>query len=192
MKNQTSPQLGILKEFEYEKTRVFAGISPLGEMVAIKQVCENLSIDRKWQQDKIKSDPYLSSVGGMVKIVASDGKSYPTYCLPAMDFHMWLWNITPTAKMNLAVWESYKRGLVKHLMQMLKISLDEIQKNSRVKETFDELKNLHKRKTEKERLLSENQAEARSIKSELIQIQGEIDRILGQNFNQLSIPMPDM
>jgi len=61
---KTSPQLGFLQEYEFSKTHVLAGISPLGEMIAIRPVCENMGIDRKWQQDKIKANPHLSSVGG--------------------------------------------------------------------------------------------------------------------------------
>ncbi len=142
MKEKTSPQLVVLKEFEYSGTLVFAGISPLGEMIAIRQVCENLGIDRKWQQEKLKSDPYFGSVGGMEKVMAKDGKYYPTYCLPAMDVHAWLWNLKPTPNMNLNVWESYKNGLVKHILTMLKVSLDKIQEMKSDNDVLKHVQNL--------------------------------------------------
>lgn len=139
MNTETSPQLGFLQEYEYEKTHVLAGISPLGEMIAIRPVCENLGIDRKWQQDKIKSDPYLSSVGGMVKVRANDGKKYEMYCLPPLAFQHWLWNLTASDNIRVDVWEQYKKGLVLHLVLMLKVSLEEVKRLRQVEADYEEL-----------------------------------------------------
>lgn len=111
-------------------------------------------------------------------------------CLPPAVFQNWLWNLSTTSdKFNFKLWEEYKKGLVMHLLMMLKLSLDEIQKSRSVRQIFDQLKGLNDRKKKREADLSQNQAEGRTIKSDLIQIQSEIDSILGQNFNQLTIPM---
>ncbi|MEX2369043.1 MAG: phage antirepressor N-terminal domain-containing protein [Candidatus Paceibacterota bacterium] len=149
----TSPQYGILQEYEYSKTLVLAGISPLGEMIAIKPVCENMGIDRKWQQDKIKADPYLGSTGGMVKVVAQDGKLREMYCLPPQAFQDWLYGLTATENMNREVWEDYKKGLVLHLLIMLKVSFEEIYRLRVIEDDFLALRKdvLHLMKTHDEK-----------------------------------------
>jgi hypothetical protein len=182
-----SPQLGFLQEYEYSKTLVLAGISPLGEMIAIKPVCENLGIDRKWQQDKIKSDPYLSSVGGMVKVIAKDGKRYEMYCLPPVAFQKWLWNLTATENMNIEVWEDYKQGLVLHLLMMLKISLDEINRLRNMEHDFKALRrdvlDLMKTHDEKENL----SIKVRELNKDYKTIQDRIITRVIKDPNQLSI-----
>jgi hypothetical protein len=143
MKNElkTSPQLNVLQQYEYSGTSVLAGISPLGEMIAIKPICENLGIDRKWQQDKIKSDPYLNSTGGMMKVLAADGKMREMFCLPPEAFQSWLFDITATETVNHMVWNQYKKGLVIHLLMMLKISLDEVKRLRAVEGEYNRLRN---------------------------------------------------
>ncbi len=136
----------------------------MGEMIALKQVCENLGISRRWQQEKLKSDPYFSSVGRMEKILAKDGKSYMTYCLPAMDMHMWLWNLNPIANMNFEVWESYKKGLVKHILAMLKMSLDKIQEMASENGVLKDVQNITVR-------IREMDSEILEIKRSLSQIE---------------------
>lgn len=161
MNKLPSPQLNILNEYEFEKTAVMAGITPLGEMIAIRPICENLGIDRKWQQDKIKSDPSIGSVGGMVKVLASDNKKYDMYCLPPSAFQEWLWSLSPTdTKMNVEVWESYKKGLVIHLLMMLKISLNEIVRLREVEVKYLELEESLKKSAERK-------AEIEKLKEEL-------------------------
>lgn len=136
-KSQTnSPQLNSLRKFEYQKTAVYAGNFPPGEMIAIRPVCENLGIDRRWQQQKIQSDSGLSQLGGMYKSTGSDGKAYEMYCLPPDAFQEWLWKLGPMDNMNVALYEDYKKGLVVHLLLMLKISLDEIKRLRGVEQEF--------------------------------------------------------
>ena len=137
---KTSPQFGILGEYEYQKTAVLAANSPLGEMIAIRPICENLGIDRKWQQDKIKNDPTLGPTGGMVKSVSSDGKLRDMYCLPPVSIQHWLWTLTATENINVGLWEEYKKGLVLHLLTMLKISMDEINRLRNVETRYNRLK----------------------------------------------------
>mgnify|MGYP003648522396 CR=1 FL=1 len=187
---KSSPQLGFLEEFEFSETRVLAGISPLGEMIAIRPVCENLGIDRKWQQDKIKANPKLSSVGGMVKVLSKDGKKYDMYCLPPVPFQNWLWSLNPKSEnFNMSVWEEYKKGLVMYLLMMLKMSLDELQKTAQIKEAFSELSKLTNSIKELDGKISENQEEGKRLKSEKQKLQKLIDEILNSNINQLRIPI---
>jgi C4-dicarboxylate-specific signal transduction histidine kinase len=186
-KQKTSPQLVQLKEFEYSGTLVFAGISPIGEMIAIRQVCENLGIDSKWQREKLKSDSYFGSVGGMEKIIAKDGKSYMTYCLPAMDLHMWLWNLNPTPNMNLQVWESYKKGLVKHILAMLKISLDKIEEMISETQYVKEMKDTQKQIDELENKISKTSSDLTEMKKEKKGLEEKRAYLLRENPNQLKL-----
>lgn len=182
-----SPQLKILKEFEFEKTRVFAGISPHGEMVAIKHVCENLGIDRRWQQEKIQNDPYLSSVGGMEKIYANDGKSYDTYCLPAMDLQVWLWNLKPTPNMNLEVWDSYKKGLVKYLLMMLKTSLDKVEELQTETGFLVEMRDLQKKIDKLDKDISEKSSILSELKKDKNNLQQQLNHLLRSDPAQLKL-----
>ena len=188
MNNTTnSPQLGFLQEYEYSETLVLAGISPLGEMIAIRPICENLGIDRKWQQDKIKSDPYLSSTGGMVKVIAQDGKSREMYCLPPLAIQEWLYNLTASENMNVEVLNEYKKGLVVHLLMMLKVSLDEIQRLRSIEKKYQSLKS----KVGMMMSIEEQAAEARIISRERSyekkMISKSVQESLFENVNQLSI-----
>jgi hypothetical protein len=186
---KTSPQLKILKEFKFDNTRVFAGISTLGEMVAIRHVCENLGIDRKWQQKKIQNDPYLSSVGGMEKIYAEDGKPYDTYCLPAMDLQVWLWSLKPTPKMNLEVWESYKKGLVKYLLMMLKVSLDKVQELKNDSEYVAEIRNLQKDIDDRDAVIAIKTSELTELKRLRNNVQIELNQLLRSDPAQLRLEL---
>jgi hypothetical protein len=187
MTENQSPQLGFLQEFEYSKTPVLAGISPLGEMIAIKPICENLGIDRKWQQDKIKSDPYLNSVGGMCKMVSKDGKKYDMYCLPPAAFNKWLFSLTATEKMNVGIWEEYKQGLVIYILTMLKISLDKIQSMAQTNEDMKRVRSLYIRKGDLKRELGELNEAVKKTKADILSAQREIDEILSLNPNQLRL-----
>lgn len=183
----TPPQLNLLREYEYSGTRVLAGISPLGEMIAIKPICENLGIDRKWQQDKIKNDPYLSSVGGMVKVLSKDGKRYEMYCLPPAAFQDWLWNLAPNENMNLIVLDQYKKGLVIHLLMMLKVTLEEVTRLRELERDFIALRGdtlqLMNTHDEKEKLSSR----VRELGKEYSLIQNRIMVRVLKDPNQLSI-----
>jgi hypothetical protein len=183
----TSPQLGLLQEFDYSGTRVLAGISPLGEMIAIKPICENLGIDRKWQQDKIKNDPFLGSVGGMVKVVSKDGKRYEMFCLPPAAFQDWLWNLTASENMNIMVLDQYKKGLVIHLLMMLKVTLEEVSRLREMERDFHALRNdtleLMRTNEERENLSSR----VRELGKEYKAIQDRIMSRVSKDPNQLSL-----
>lgn len=135
----TSEQLNSLKEFEYEKTSVLAGIPRMVEMIALKPVCENLQISWSWQFEQLKNDERFNQLFGKEKVLSKDGKSYQMICLPPTAFQNWLWTINPTENMNIELWETYKKGLVVYLMEMLKISLDEIRRLRSIANAYDEL-----------------------------------------------------
>lgn len=136
----TSPQFGVLQEMKYQNTNVLAGNFPPGEMIAIRSICDNLGIDRKWQQEKIQNDPILGPTGGMAKVISSDGKTRDMYCLPPASLQSWLWNLTATDNINKQLWEEYKKGLVLHLLLMLKISLDEVVRLRNFESRYNKLK----------------------------------------------------
>jgi len=187
MNENASPQLGILNEYEYSETRVLAGISPLGEMIAIKPICENLGIDRKWQQDKIKTDPSLGAVGGMVKVLSKDGKKYDMYCLPPAALNRWLFGLTATENIKTEIWDSYKEGLVIHLLMMLKMSLDEITRLRKVERDYTALRqhtlNLFRVKADQD----DHTAKARDLGKEYKSIQEKMMVQVMKDPNQLSI-----
>lgn len=188
--NNECTQLDVLQNFEFSKTPVMACNTHTGEMIALRPCVENLGLNWSGALQAIKRDEELSQLCVSVKAQGADGKKYEMVCLPPAVFQNWLWNLSTTSdKFNFHLWEEYKKGLVMHLLMMLKLSLDEIQKSRSVRQIFDQLKGLNDRKKKREADLSQNQAEGRTIKSDLIQIQSEIDSILGQNFNQLTIPM---
>lgn len=140
MENQqtTSEQLVPLKEYNYAGTTVIAGISRTLEVIALKSVCENLRISWSWQFEQLKNDSHLSQLFGKEKIMSKDGKTYDMICLPYHEFQNWLWSLKPTPKMNIELWEEYKKGLVVYLLMMLKVSLDEIKRLRRIEKLYHE------------------------------------------------------
>jgi hypothetical protein len=140
MVKTSSEQLNSLQEFEYKNTAVLAGIFRTGEMIALKPVCENLGISWSWQFEQLKNDSLLNQLFGKQKVVSKDGKSYEMVCLPPTAFQEWLWNIKSTEKTNSELLEEYKRGLVVHIMTMLAISLNEIDRLRVVESNYNRLK----------------------------------------------------
>lgn len=65
------------------------------KLVPIKPICEALGIDRKAQQDKIREDEFLSSVGVLSTLTGADGKQYEMFCLPLEFIFGWLFTINP-------------------------------------------------------------------------------------------------
>lgn len=63
--------------------------------VPIKPICEAIGIDDKAQRDKIQTDEFFSSTGGIIPSVGADGKSREMFCLQLKDTYGWLATINP-------------------------------------------------------------------------------------------------
>lgn len=139
---QERPQLNYLQEFEFLKTRVFAGNVTTGKVVALRPVIENLGLDWSSALKRIKRNEGSTQLWSSEKAIGADGKTYDMICMPIQSFQEWLWQMDPDSSSNFKkdVWESYKKGLVLHLMLMLEISLNEIQRLKQIEIQFDELK----------------------------------------------------
>jgi hypothetical protein len=186
----SSPQLNILKQYEFEKTPVLAGINTIGHMVALKPIVENMGLDWSAQLRVIKNDPNLYQLCHNIPATGADGKTREMICMTHTDFNNWLWSLSPKSEnFKTDLWESYKKGLIIYILTMLKISLDELGKTQAITDSFKELRKLNNQKKELEMSYSENQSNGRSIKSEIQQVQRDIDAILSKNPNQLSLPI---
>ena len=139
MKEITRPQLGYLQIFEYEKTPVVAGKMTIGDSIALKPIVENLGLDWSSQRKRIERDEKFSQLWSSEKAIAADGKPREMVCLPPIYFQEWLWSLNISENLNIQLWETYKKGLVVYLMEMLKISLDEVRKLRKISNAYDEL-----------------------------------------------------
>lgn len=183
-------QLGILQNFEFAKTFVMAGIAHTGEAIALRPCVENLGLNWSGQFQAIQRNQELNELCVKVKALAEDGKMRDMVCLPPGAFQNWLWELNPKSeKFDSSLWESYKKGLVMHLLLMLKMSMDEIQRTQTITDSFATLRSLNSDIKEIDRRLGENQDEARKLKSDKTKIQRDIDDILSKNINQLSLPI---
>lgn len=184
---KNSEQLNFLKEFQYAETTVLAGISRTLEVVALKPICENLGISWSWQFEQLKNDTSLGQLFGKEKILSKDGKSYEMIVLPYENFQYWLWDLKPTEKMNLPLWEEYKKGLVMYLLRMLQISIDEVKRLRRIEFLYKQLSS----KTRMALSIDEEAAEARrkgrERRKEKSTIVKSIWEDLNTDPNQLSI-----
>ena len=187
--NTPSPQLGLLQDYEFEKTPVLAGIVPPGEMIAIRPICENLGIDRKWQQERIQQHKQWSQLGGFANVVAADKKQREMYCLPPAAFQEWIWSLTATENMNKELWEKYKKGLVIYLLMMLKISLDEIERLHGVETRLDLLTADVVEMIEADDEGKDFSKKAKGKFSEVREIKKRILARLSVDPNQLQIPL---
>lgn len=189
MENST-PQFNLLAQYEYEQTPVLAGINSIGHMIALKPIVENLGLDWAGHLRVIKNDPKLNQLWSMVPAIGSDGKMRDMICMNHQDFNDWLWGMNiKSENFKTDLWEGYKKGLVIYILTMLKISLDELQKNQAISETFKELRKLNTSKKELERRLIDSQNDCKKLKTEIIRTQQSIDEILGRSPNQLIIPL---
>ena len=125
-------QLNYLQEYEFAKTRVMAGKVHTGEMIALRPVAENLGLNWSGVHQALKRDDKLSQLCSTVCAIAEDGKSREMACLPPDAFQTWLWSLDPSKykNFNLQIWEEYKKGLVLHLLMMLRTALDHMQQTS--------------------------------------------------------------
>lgn len=160
-------QFGLLQKFEYVKTPVMAGITHMGEAIALRPCVENLGLNWSGQLQAIQRNEKINELCVKVKAIAEDGKMRQMVCLPPVLFQDWLWSLNPKSEnFNTTVWEDYKKGLVMYLLMMLKMSLDELQKTAQIKEAFSELSKLTNSIKELEGKISENQEEGKRLKSE--------------------------
>src|SRR5690606_31765214 len=58
-------------------------------------------------------------------------------CMTPFNFQNWLYGFTPSENMNVALWEEYKKGLVLHLLLMLKISMQEVIRLQQIEREFE-------------------------------------------------------
>lgn len=137
---KTMTQLNVLRDFTFAKTAVMASISDTGEMIALKSVVENLGLNWSAALRTIKANPNFDQLCHLQKALADDGKSREMVCLPPSAFQDWLWGLKQSENLNVQLWEEYKKGLVVHLLMMLKVSLEEVQRLRRVEEKFHLLK----------------------------------------------------
>lgn len=192
MKNQEenhSEQLTSLEEFSYAETAVLAGISRTLEVIALKPVCENLGISWSWQFEQLKKDDQLSKLFGKEKVVSRDGKSYEMICLPFNVFQDWLWNLNPTDKMNTQLWEEYKKGLVVYLLQMLKVSLDEVQRLRDVEREAKVFRNMMATYLRNESAGKEHYKKGKEYFKENREMKEEIYNMINKDPNQLFLPI---
>lgn len=177
-----------LTQYEFEQTPVLAGINSIGHVIALKPIVENLGLDWAGHLRVIKNDPKMNQLWSMVPSIGTDGKTREMVCMNHDNFNDWLWSLNPKSEnFRIELWESYKKGLVIFVLGMLKVSLDELEKDQDIKVSFATLKNLNDEKKAFEQSLLDNQAEGRGIKSELIRIQNQIDEILSRKVNQLTL-----
>jgi hypothetical protein len=143
MKNdqKTHTQLNSLQEYEFSKTAVLAGIVHTTELIALKPICENLGLDWVGQYQRLKRNELLSQLCVSEKSIGKDGKSYEMVCLPPSAFQDWLYSLNDaeSQKLNRELLMTYQKGLVIHLLMMLKISLDEIHSLRNIKILYREM-----------------------------------------------------
>jgi hypothetical protein len=189
MKNQNMhTQFNYLQDFEFSKTAVMAGNTHTGEMVAIRPCVENLGLNWSGQLQNIKRNSKLDQLCVPIKSIALDGKSREMICLPALVFQDWLCSLSPKSEnFNIELWEQYKNGLVIHLITMLKISLDEIQRLRSIEKKYNSLKskvgmmlNIEYEVTESRKISIQRNLDKKMIAKSL-------QESLFENVNQLSL-----
>lgn len=88
-------------------------------MIAIKPICEGVGIDWSGQYQKIKNDPILNSVMGMISTTGADGKRYKMACLPLGYLNGWLLSIDVNR-----VKPEIKDGLIQYQKECYKVLSD--------------------------------------------------------------------
>lgn len=191
MENQkTSPQLGIIQTFEFQKTPVMAGICPTGEMIAVRPCVENLGLDWSWQLQALKKDRTFGQLWGTEKAISSDGRSRDMVCLPPAAFQEWLWNLNPQSENFKAdLWEEYKKGLVMHILMMLKISLDKIEDLQSENEVYKKVRKLQVEINGLDGQINELEKDLKELRTERSTKFKERDFLLSQDPNQLALAL---
>ena len=188
MNQNTHTQFNILRDFEYAETPVMAGITHTGEMVALRPCVENLGLNWSGQLQAIKRNERFEQLCASVKAHGADGKKYEMICLPPAAFQEWLWSLNPKSEnFNTQLWEEYKKGLVIHLLMMLKVTLDEVSRLRNLEKDYLALRrdtlDLMKTQDEKEKL----SARVKELGREYQNIQNRILNRVLTDPNQLSI-----
>lgn len=123
-------QLDSLQEYEYAKTAVMAGFIQTTETIALKPVCENLGLNWKSAHQRLQRSEELNQLSVLGKGIGKDGKTYEMVCLPPEAFQEWLYFIesSESENFNKDLLKRYQKGLVIHLLLMLKVSLAEVER----------------------------------------------------------------
>jgi hypothetical protein len=186
--NKRHTQLEILKDFEFAKTPVMACMMHTGEMIALRPCVENLGLNWSGQLQAIKRNEKIDQLCASVKALGKDGKKYDMVCLPPAAFQEWLWNLNSKSEnLNIPLWEEYKKGLVLHILMMLKISLDEVTRLKIVEADFTQLKKMVVDYFKKNELKNERQKEAREYSTQEKELKDSIKEFISKDPNQLGL-----
>jgi hypothetical protein len=193
MENQTieqneCTQLEMLTEYKIFKTPIFAGIIHSREAIALKPIAENLGLNWSGVRQRIQRDPVSYQLSVSAKAKSADGKTRDMLCMRPMDFQKWLFTLPATENINVELWEIYKQELVITVLQMLKVSLDEVQRLRTIEQEYERLKLMT---TNYINLSEEAEHHARIAKEKTKEIkllqQNIIERMDKSNLQQLTI-----
>lgn len=88
--------------------------------VAMKQICENIGISWRGQQERIERDAVLNSVKRVIRSTGSDGKIYKMLCLPIQFLNGWLFGVD----VNRLKDEQAKENLIKYKLECYQVLHD--------------------------------------------------------------------
>lgn len=184
--NSKNTQLNELQEFKIQETSILAGLVHSRELVAIKPIAENLNLDWSSTRQRLERDHKLGQLSVLAPSISADGKKRDMLCLPVGACQDWLWGLQITDKMNVALWEQYKKDLVMTVMMMLKISLEEIQSSQVEKEFLKETAALSVRYIKEQEELNKMESDTKEKKRLVNELRNEIlERQL--NHSQLTL-----
>lgn len=133
-------QLSDFQEIEFAGTLNLAGKTHTHDFIALRPCVENMGLNWSGQLQAIKRNPSLFELCAYVKASGADGKSYEMLCMLPGDFQNWLWSLNPKSEnFKVELWEEYKKGLVLHILLMLKVSLDEVERLRHVEKNYKQL-----------------------------------------------------
>lgn len=187
------PQLNTLQEFEFVKTRLMAGNVTTGKMIALRPCVENLGLDWSSALKRIKRDEDVTQLWSSEKAVAEDGKAREMVCLPPAAFQDWLWGLDPEASPNFKkpVWEHYKKGLVVHLLMMLQVSMEEVQRLQQIEVHYKMIKTEVTHYLAKEGEVRDSTEVLREKKKSLAESKSRLVESITQDANQLVFTFPE-
>lgn len=186
--NISKQQLNNLQMFEFQKTTIFAALSAIGGVVALKPVVENLGLSWPAQQRVIKNDHKLNQLLLSHPSIGTDGRVREMLCMKHDDFNNWLWALNPRSEnFNTELWESYKKGLVIFLLSMLKISLDKVQEMKIETEYVQEIRDTQKQIDELDSKIAQKSSDLTGLKRERKILDEKLKYLLRNNPNQLRL-----
>lgn len=188
-KENNRTQLNTLQNFEYAETRVMAGKVNTGEMIALRPVSENLGLSWSSTLQALKRDSQFSQLCSTVLALGADGKKYEMACLPPDAFQSWLWSLEPSKykNFNSPIWEEYKKGLVLHLLLMLRTALDHIQQTSEENYNNAQLRQLTLKKVELENKKTSLSSQTKEVNEELKKVNADIKELALKDPDQLDL-----